>query len=294
LQSHGFSDSKDYEAADTNDRPRRETLQQLQNQRVEWAKTSSALCEREAAALVELQAACPLQEGEASEALAEKLEQVTAVRNEQNELLTGVLAALRVDDLAREANAGIKMERERLERERNQHALLKKVLGDSQDGFKKFAQQITFDLLLERANVELRKFTNRYELRRSSKDKKLLDISVIDHELGIVEGRTVSNLSGGETFLVSLSLALGLSHLSQATRIDSLFLDEGFGTLDADTLEQVISSLQKLHETGKTIGIISHVPALSERIAARIEVQRTREGFSTLTGNPAVTCKKSA
>ena len=294
LQTYGFAEPGDYMEAVRNDMPRRESLQTLQNQRVERAKTSRALCEREAAALVELQAACPLQEGEASEALAEKLEQVTAVRNEQNEVLTGILTALRVDDLAREANAGIRVERERLERERNQHALLKKVLGDSQDGFKKFAQQITFDLLLERANVELRKFTNRYELRRSSKDRKLLDISVIDHELGIVEGRTVSNLSGGETFLVSLSLALGLSHLSQATRIDSLFLDEGFGTLDADTLEQVISSLQKLHETGKTIGIISHVPALSERIAARIEVQRTREGFSTLTGNPAVTCKKSA
>ena len=179
------------------------------------------------------------------------------------ELHTTLLAELCRDDLAHEKNREIAAERERLQSELYKHALLKKVLGDSQEGFKKFAQQITFDLLLEQANVELRKFTNRFELRRSTKDKKLLDISVIDHELGIVEGRSASNLSGGESFLVSLSLALGLSHLSQSTRIDSLFLDEGFGTLDADTLEQVVSSLQKLHETGKTIGIISHVPALS-------------------------------
>ena len=290
LKEHGFTDARDYVDAVNNDMPRRASLQSRLNLLNEESKTSAALRERETAALAELQAQCPLQEGEAAEALAEKQAQLELVQRQSKELHTLLLARLQSDDLAREANAEIKMEKERLERERDQHVLLKKVLGDSQEGFKKFAQQITFDLLLEQANVELRKFTNRYELRRSSSDKKLLDIAVIDHELGIVEGRSASNLSGGETFLVSLALALGLSHLSQATRIDSLFLDEGFGTLDADTLEQVITSLQKLHETGKTIGIISHVPALSERIPARIEVQRTREGFSTLTGNPAVKC----
>ena len=290
LKKQGFVDFCDYSEAALHDLPRRESLQKQQNQLVERARAFSVLCKREADALAELHSSCPLQEGEGAELLVEKLNQLSVVRKEQSEFLTEILTALNMDDLAREANAGIKIEKERLERERDQHALLKRVLGDSQEGFKKFAQQITFDLLLDQANMELRKFTNRYELRRSSNVKKLLDIVVIDHELGIMEGRSASNLSGGESFLVSLSLALGLSHLSQATRIDSLFLDEGFGTLDADTLEQVVSSLQKLHETGKTIGIISHVPALSERIPARIEVQRTREGFSTLTGNPAVKC----
>lgn len=293
LKEHSFADARDYVDAVNNDMPRRGHLQTRLNQLNGEEKTSAALREREAAALAELQAQCPLQEGEAAESLAEKQAQLKEVHRQCKELHTTLLAELCRDDLAHEKNREIAAERERLQSELNKHALLKKVLGDSQEGFKKFAQQITFDLLLEQANVELRKFTNRFELRRSTKDKKLLDISVIDHELGIVEGRSASNLSGGESFLVSLSLALGLSHLSQSTRIDSLFLDEGFGTLDADTLEQVVSSLQKLHETGKTIGIISHVPALSERIPARIEVQRTREGFSTLTGNPAVKCLKA-
>ena len=294
LKKYGFADSSDYEDAYRNDMPRREWLQQLQNQRTTCANTSCALSMREAAALAELRADCPLQEGDTAESLAEKLVHLDDEREKLLQKCADILAILSNDDFAREANAGIKLERERLENELNQYALLKKVLGDSQEGFKKFAQQITFDLLLARANVELRKFTNRYELRRCSKEDNLLDLVVIDHELGIMEGRTATNLSGGETFLVSLALALGLSHLSQATRIDSLFLDEGFGTLDPDTLEQVITNLQKLHETGKTIGIISHVPTLSERIPGRIEVQRTREGLSTLTGNPAVKCIKPA
>lgn len=290
LKEQGFAAPADYVNALNKDLPQLEKLRNMQTLLNEKQKTTAALQQREAAALAELRDSSPLKDGETEESLTDIRGQLEVVQKEQMELYTTLLAQLSTDDQAREANAVIKAEKESLQHELDQHTLLKKVLGGSQDGFKKFAQQITFDLLLRRANVELRQFTSRYELCRAANDKSQLGISVIDHELGITEGRPASNLSGGESFLVSLSLALGLSHLSQATRIDTLFLDEGFGTLDADTLEHVLSALQKLQSTGKTIGIISHVAALSERLAARIQVERTRSGFSTLTGNPAVKC----
>lgn len=260
-------------------RARREVLLQK-------VATTSAVSQREAETLAQLKAANPLQEKETAASLAEEAEQLQVLETQQRELMNTLLGELRADDLAHIANAETAARRHHLETERNRHALLKKVLGDSQDGFKKYAQQITFDMLLRRANVELRHLTERYELRRRTTKDDPLGLAVIDHELGTE--RNASNLSGGESFLASLALALGLSHMAGTTRIDSLFLDEGFGTLDADTLDHVLTSLQKLRSGGKMIGIISHVQALSERIPAHIEVIPRRGGFSTLSGSPAV------
>lgn len=288
LAEHSFADADDFaEAARL--LPQLPQLQEKKQTLQHKATATAALRTGAAADLEALQAACPLQDGENADTLPATEASLHATKAEHKELLTRLLGILRADDMVREENKATQERKAQLEAEKNRHARLKEVLGGEQDGFKKYAQQITFDLLLRQANIELRNLTTRYELRRQSEKDNLLGIAVIDHELGIAEGRAASNLSGGESFLVSLALALGLSRLSNATRIDSLFLDEGFGTLDADTLENVVGSLQKLHASGKTIGIISHVPSLRERIPARIEVQKNQRGaFSTLTGNPAI------
>ncbi|MCF8367354.1 MAG: ATP-dependent endonuclease, partial [Bacteroidales bacterium] len=98
------------------------------------------------------------------------------------------------------------------------------------------------------------------------------------------EKRSVKTLSGGESFLVSLALALGLSDLAASkTKINSLFIDEGFGSLDQQTLDTALSTLEKLqHETSRTIGVISHVEALKERITTQIELSQDASGNSAL------------
>jgi len=99
------------------------------------------------------------------------------------------------------------------------------------------------------------------------------------------EIRSTKNLSGGESFIVSLALALGLSKMaSRRVRVDSLFLDEGFGTLDEDTLETALATLASLRQDGKLIGVISHVAALKERITTKILVEKTSGGKSILYG----------
>ena len=287
LAKNKFEDAAAYQSAEllSEQLP---ALRRLREQVREGATAAAAVSSRESAALEQLLAASPLTEDDVPHELRGRWEALHTIADQRQEWLNQLLAELRADDLAHKANAEVAAQKKQLETERDRHALLKKVLGDSKDGFKKFAQQITFDMLLRRANAELRHLTNRYELcRRTTKDDPL-GLAVIDRTLGISEGRNASNLSGGESFLVSLALALGLSHMTGNTRIDSLFLDEGFGTLDADTLDHVLTSLQKLRAHGKMIGIISHVPALSERISARIQVTPLRGGFSTLTGSPAV------
>ncbi|HBT78288.1 MAG TPA: hypothetical protein DEB39_15495 [Planctomycetaceae bacterium] len=148
--------------------------------------------------------------------------------------------------------------------------------------YRNFVQHITFDMLLERANVQLAKLTDRYLLERL--DAEELRMRIIDtYQGGAVRG--TDNLSGGESFLVSLALALALSDFSaRNVPVDSLFLDEGFGTLDEETLETALSMLVELRREGKMIGVISHVPALKERIATRIEVIPQTGGCSILQG----------
>ena len=124
--------------------------------------------------------------------------------------------------------------------------------------------------------------TDRY-LLVADKDAPL-ELNVIDnYQAG--EHRTTKNLSGGESFIVSLSLALGLSRMaSHKVRVDSLFLDEGFGTLDEDALNIALDTLSGLQQQGKLIGVISHVPALKERIGTQIKVSLLGSGRSKLEG----------
>ena len=161
--------------------------------------------------------------------------------------------------------------------------LLSNLIG-SADGkkYRNFAQGLTFEIMVAHANTQLIKLTDRYLLIRD-KDQPL-DLDVIDnYQAG--EIRSTKNLSGGETFIVSLALALGLSKMaSKNVRVDSLFLDEGFGTLDEDTLETALETLASLRQDGKLIGVISHVTALKERIATKILVEKYSGGKSRLSG----------
>lgn len=140
------------------------------------------------------------------------------------------------------------------------------------DKYRKFAQGLTLDRLLQLANQHLQRLHGRYSLRRKATGE--LELEVVDGWQGDV-ARDTRTLSGGESFLVSLALALALSDLvSHKTSIDSLFLDEGFGTLDSDTLETALSALDVLNASGKMIGVISHVEALKERIPVQIRVDK--------------------
>lgn len=154
----------------------------------------------------------------------------------------------------------------------------------SADGqkYRNFAQGLTFELVVRQANRQLRKMTDRYLLVRD--DAQPLELKVADnYQAG--EVRSTKNLSGGESFIVSLALALGLSQMaSHRVRVDSLFLDEGFGTLDEEALDTALSTLAGLRREGKLIGVISHVEALKERIATQIEVVPLGNGRSIIQG----------
>ena len=143
--------------------------------------------------------------------------------------------------------------------------------------FKKYAQQFTLEILLEYANQHLDSFAPRYQLRRGNEALSLL---VVDRDFG-EETRTVHSLSGGESFLVSLGLALALATLSsERVRVESLFIDEGFGSLDADTLNTVMEALDRLQSQGRRVGVISHVHDMAERIGTQIRVEPTGRGRS--------------
>jgi exonuclease SbcC len=152
----------------------------------------------------------------------------------------------------------------------------------SADGkkFRNFAQQLTLDILLRDANLHLQSLSRRYRLERITDSLGLL---VIDQDMGD-ERRSVHSLSGGESFLVSLALALGLASLSSnRVRVESLFIDEGFGSLDADSLRVAMDALDKLQALGRKVGVISHVQEMTERIGTRINVRRMAGGQSKVT-----------
>jgi exonuclease SbcC len=160
-------------------------------------------------------------------------------------------------------------------------SMLDDLIG-SADGkkFRTFAQGLSLQKLVELANRHLQQLNGRYLLARQA-DKELA-LEVIDLYMANYR-RPTYTLSGGETFLVSLALALGLSDLAgQRQQIQSLFIDEGFGSLDDDSLETALATLDSLQATGKTIGIISHVRFVKERIGTQVRVEKLRNGLSTV------------
>lgn len=151
----------------------------------------------------------------------------------------------------------------------------------STDGaaFRELAQAWHLDQLIAYANHHLHEFARRYRLRRGGSELGLL---VIDTEMGD-EQRSVHSLSGGESFLVALALALGLASLSsRQLRIESLFIDEGFGSLDPRSLDLALDALDGLQSLGRRVGVISHVQEMHERISTQIRVRRLGQGLSTI------------
>ncbi|MFZ4530019.1 MAG: SbcC/MukB-like Walker B domain-containing protein, partial [Undibacterium curvum] len=192
-----------------------------------------------------------------------------------------LLAQQRQDDARRMHNSSLRQELKQQSTQTRLWEQMRELIG-SADGkkFRNYAQQITLDVLLAYANRHLQQLARRYRLQRIP---DTLAMMVIDQDMAD-EQRSVHSLSGGESFLASLALALGLASLSsQRVKVESLFIDEGFGSLDADTLQIAMDALDSLQAQGRQVGVISHVQEMTERIATRILVQRAAGGKSAIT-----------
>ena len=221
----------------------------------------------------------------------EQQKTVKEVLNVKKEISQNRIAEIRskfiLDNEIRSRNKGVVAEIN------SQELILKKwqdllnLLGGSKDAFNTYVQRLTLNNLINLANIHLYKLNRRYslELNKTYLKGEELNFMLLDH-YQTDETRLVDTSSGGEKFLISLSLALGLSDLaSHNVSIGSLFIDEGFGSLDSNTLETVISTLETLQAQGKMIGIISHVDNLKERIPVQIEVLKKSNGVSIVEIN---------
>ena len=202
-----------------------------------------------------------------------------------HEQATALRLQLAQDDARRERAHAILAEIDTQQQSARRWGQLDELIG-SADGkkFRNYAQQFTLDVLLGYANSHLGQLARRYRLERiASLNGPSLGLLVRDQDMG-GEIRPVSSLSGGESFLVSLALALGLASLSSnRVKVESLFIDEGFGSLDSDTLRVAMDALDGLQSMGRKVGVISHVQEMTERIATRIVVQPNGGGSSSVT-----------
>ncbi|MCH5242202.1 MAG: AAA family ATPase [Muribaculaceae bacterium] len=194
----------------------------------------------------------------------------TELENHSNAELIDGKARIQRHEMAKEKMGEMFVKKEEAERYKIEWEEITGAIGAEGKTLRKIAQCHTLGFLIRHANFEIRKFNNRYELQQV---KNSLGIRIIDHDRAD-DIRDTTSLSGGETFLVSLGLALGLSSLSSRNiSFENLFIDEGFGTLDPETLDTVIDSLSMLQTSqGKKVGVISHTDSISERIATQIRV----------------------
>jgi len=193
----------------------------------------------------------------------------------------GLQETLRQQQAMEKEKSGHLIQLQNQQKELEKWSQLNRLIG-SKDGmnFRRFAQGLTLDYLVRLANINMQKLNPRYYLQRNQSEE--LGLEVVDTYQADAS-RPTETLSGGETFLTSLALALGLSNLAgKKAEINSLFLDEGFGTLDTESLETALATLDSLNATGKTIGIISHIDALKERIPTQIKIIKLAGGLSTL------------
>lgn len=219
------------------------------------------------------------------EALVSERETLSNERTQLERSLGAIDEILRNDDAQRARQASVAGRIEQAHREFARWDKLRALIG-SADGsaFARFAQGLTLERLTLLANRHLDQLNPRYSMRRArSSDAGDLELEIVDHYQADAV-RPMRSLSGGECFLASLALALGLSELASGrTTIESLFIDEGFGSLDADTLETAMAALEALQSRGKIIGVISHVSAMQERIHAQIRIAKESGGCSSLT-----------
>ncbi|ROL69468.1 chromosome segregation protein SMC [Pseudomonas chlororaphis] len=198
-----------------------------------------------------------------------------------SEQLSAELRAQQADDQRRQdANQALGQRISDAYNEWQRWARLSALIGSAEGGkFRKIAQAYNLDLLVHHANAQLRQLVRRYRLKRGG---SMLGLLVLDTEMGD-ELRSVHSLSGGETFLVSLALALGLASMASSTlKIESLFIDEGFGSLDPESLQLAMDALDGLQAQGRKVAVISHVQDMHERIPVQIQVRRQGNGLSTL------------
>ncbi len=281
IQNSDFTDLSDYENAVIEP----DLLEKLEKKAMEFKKTTDELrtiqktlseslkLEQEKKLTDEPIKDLETQMSKIGDELRKNREQIGAHRNE-----------LKTDEQNKKNAEGKLKTIELLEKIYSKWENLHSLIG-SADGkkFRNFAQGLTFEIMVTLANKQLKSMSDRYLLIRN--DNEPLELNVIDSYQG-GEIRPTKNLSGGESFIVSLALALGLSNMaSRNTRIDSLFLDEGFGTLDEDALESALETLASLQQEGKLIGIISHVKALKERITTQITLTSTIGGKSKIKGS---------
>lgn len=214
--------------------------------------------------------------------LRDALAQLTQQLRENTTRQGEIRQQLKQDAEHRQQQQALMQEIEKVTQQVDDWGYLNALIGSKEgDKFRKFAQGLTLDNLVWLANNQLTRLHGRYLLQR--KASEALELEVVDTWQADAV-RDTRTLSGGESFLVSLALALALSDLvSHKTRIDSLFLDEGFGTLDSETLDTALDALDALNATGKTIGVISHVEAMKERIPVQIKVKKINGlGYSKL------------
>ena len=288
LVASPFNVEADYLAA-LLDEAQRAALQQLRQRLDKALNDAQALVRAATQQLAALQAspATALSLVQLDEQLLALNAQLKALSERQGE----IRAQLQGDDARRLGQQSLFAEIQAKQGEYDLWQQLNSLIG-SADGakYRKFAQGLTLDHLVYLANQQLERLHGRYQLARRSSGE--LELEVIDTWQADA-ARDTKTLSGGESFLVSLALALALSDLvSHKTSIDSLFLDEGFGTLDGETLEVALDALDNLNASGKMIGVISHVEALKERIPVQLKVHKgVGMGYSGLDKRFAVSVR---
>ena len=214
------------------------------------------------------------------EATIQQLAAQTAEEDTLREAVVTQKSRLLTDSQQRATAVTLHIAKEEKEKLTHRWSLLNDLIGSSTGNtFRKYAQEYTLDMLLQYANVQMRYLNRRYTLQRIPNS---LSLQVVDNDMG-AEVRSVYSLSGGESFLVSLALALALSSLSSTKmNVETLFIDEGFGSLDSETLSVAIDALESLQNQGKKVGVISHVQEMVERIAVKVVVQKKGNGKSSI------------
>jgi len=251
---------------------------------------ASALLEDQRRQLADLEANSPLDPDSA--AAEQTLQQGEQKQKQTEQQLADLLEKLgrnrnrlEQDDKARVRREKLEKKIEHMRRRHETWLAVSEAIGSS-DGarFRRFAQGVTLDHLIALANEQLANINPRYAIERnplsSSHGVSGLGLQIIDIDMG-GEARSVQSLSGGERFLASLALALGLSRLDgRASFVDTLFIDEGFGALDARSLDMAMEALERLQSEGRKVGVISHVEALKERVSVLVLVEKQGEGRS--------------
>lgn len=220
------------------------------------------------------------------ESLTESLELAKTKWSELSENIGKITESLKKDAETREKQQQFLKELNSLKKDQALWKTMNDLIGDATGNkFSNFVQDLTLEQLIGFANKRLTEFSDRYllDIPTAEEADKSDTLKVFDKYMGNAR-RSVKTLSGGETFLVSLAMAFALSDIaSRNVKIESLFIDEGFGTLDPETLDQAITILEKMQNEGdKSVGIISHVSALKERITTQIKLEKSSLGYSTI------------